>query len=238
MMAAAAAIQRIGVAIPAQDEQDLLPACLAALDRAAARCPLPVAVMVVADACRDATAQVARAGGAGAIEVDHRCVGRARAEGMAALLEQLGAEGTWLASTDADSLVPEHWLTRQLELAAGGADAVAGTVRVADWGEHPARARRRYARLYRPSDGHRHVHGANLAVSAEAYVAVGGFAPLPVHEDVALVAALDAGGYRVARSGQLSVLTSARAAGRAPGGFAGYLRSLAASDPVGPGPGR
>lgn len=220
-------IQRIGVAIPAQDEASLLPACLGALARAAARSPVPVTVLVVADACRDDTAQVAAQGGARVIEVEHRNVGRTRAVGMAALIEQLGVSGTWLAVTDADSQVPEHWLTRQLDLAAAGADAVVGTVRVGDWAGHPRRVRRRYARLYNGLDGHRHVHGANLALSAEAYCAVGGFAPLPAHEDVALIAALDARGYRLARAGDLAVLTSARSVGRAPAGFAGHLRTLA-----------
>lgn len=220
-------IARIGVAIPAQDEASLLPACLAALARAAARSPVPVSVVVVADACRDATAQIAAHGGARVIEAQHRNVGLTRATAMAALIEELGVPGTWLAATDADSLVPEHWLSRQLELAAAGADAIAGTVRVGDWTGHPRRAQRRYARLYNGLEGHRHVHGANLAVSAAAYLAVGGFAPLPVHEDVTLIAALDARGYRVARPGDLAVLTSARPIGRAPAGFAGYLRALA-----------
>lgn len=221
-------IQRIGVAIPAQDEQDLLPGCLRALARAATRSPVPVSVVVVADACRDATARAAVCGGARVIETQHGNVGAARAAGMTALIDELGIPGTWLAATDADSLVPEHWLTRQLELAAGGADAIAGTVRIGDWAEHPRWVRRRYVRRYNGLDGHRHVHGANLAVSAAAYRAVGGFAPMPAHEDVALVDALDAGGYRVARAGDLAVLTSARPVGRAPAGFAAYLRTLGA----------
>lgn len=221
-------IERIGVAIPAQDEEVLLPGCLTALAQAAARCPVPVSVVVVADACRDATAQVAARGGARVIEAQHRNVGLARATGMTALIDELGVAGTWLAVTDADSLVPEHWLTRQLELAAGGADAIAGTVWIGDWAGHSRWVRRRYTRRYNSLNGHRHVHGANLAVSAAAYQAVGGFAPLPVHEDVSLIAALDARGYRVARAGDLAVLTSARLIGRAPAGFAGYLRTLSA----------
>ena len=50
-------IRAVGVIVPAHDEQDLLPDCLASLGRAVralrARCGLPVHVLVVADACRD-----------------------------------------------------------------------------------------------------------------------------------------------------------------------------------------
>jgi hypothetical protein len=40
------------------------------------------------------------------------------------------------------------------------------------------------------------VHGANLGVSARAYLAVGGFPPVSAHENVALVTALKTGGWR------------------------------------------
>ncbi len=56
-------IAAVGVVIPAHDEEDLLPSCLDAVRLAAA--PLagvPVHVIVVADACTDRTAALARAG--------------------------------------------------------------------------------------------------------------------------------------------------------------------------------
>ncbi len=221
-------IRRIGVLIPARDEQRLLPAALDALARAAARCPLPVSVVVIADGCVDATARVAADAGAQVIELDARCVGRARGAGADALIAELGIEGTWLATTDADSRVPEHWLARHARLAADGADAIVGTVQVTDWSGYPASVRRRYARRYVHADGHRHVHGANLGLSAAAYRAVGGFPALAAHEDVAVVAALEAGGFRIAWAGDLAVTTSARRVARAPDGFARHLRSLAA----------
>ena len=60
-------------------------------------------------------------------------LGRARRAGVAAGLAVTSAgrplERTWVASTDADSVVPAHWLTSQLAAADAGADLVLGTVR-------------------------------------------------------------------------------------------------------------
>ena len=109
-----------------------------------------------------------------------------------------------------------------------GADVVCGTVEVADWSLQPGPVRERYAQRYMDVEGHPHVHGANLGVSAEAYGRVGGFAELALHEDVQLVAALVAGGWRVARTARPRVTTSARSVNRvAGGGFAAYLAALA-----------
>ena len=54
------------VVIPAHNEQLLLPRCLTAIDRAAEQVVGPVEVIVVANRCTDATADVA---GAGAVVV-------------------------------------------------------------------------------------------------------------------------------------------------------------------------
>jgi glycosyltransferase involved in cell wall biosynthesis len=220
-------IRRIGVVIPARDEQALVEQCLRSIRAAASEVTVPVSIVVVADSCRDETVRIARrAPGVEVIEVRHRVVGMTRAVGMNALIDRFGASGTWLATTDADSVVPATWLSRQLARAAAGADAVVGTVQVLDWSGHPRSARRRYARAYSHVDGHGHVHGANLSVRAAAYESVGGFPALATHEDVALVGALCARGYRVDRAGDLAVGTSGRTIARAPAGFAGYLRAL------------
>jgi glycosyltransferase involved in cell wall biosynthesis len=63
-------VNRVGVVVPAHDERDLLPACLAALAVAAARvAPVPVEVIVVADACTDDTEELAAAAGAHVLTV-------------------------------------------------------------------------------------------------------------------------------------------------------------------------
>lgn len=155
-----------------------------------------------------------------------RNVGAARAAGAAQLLA-LGAR--WLAFTDADTRVSPGWLAAQLAL---DVDVVCGTIAVDDWSPHRDDAealRRHFGRNYTDADGHRHIHGANLGVSATAYRRAGGFEPLACSEDVALVAALERCGARFAWSSAPRVVTSARRNARASGGFGDTLLRYAAS---------
>jgi hypothetical protein len=110
-----------------------------------------------------------------------------------------------------------------------GADAVCGSICVDDWTAHPQELRDYFRRTYMDADGHRHVHGANLGVSAQAYLRAGGFAPLACSEDVALVEQLQATGARIAWSAAPRVVTSARRASRARGGFGDTLCAWAAA---------
>ena len=220
----------VGVVVPAHDEQELLPACLASL-RLAAQQPgvPPVRVVVVADRCSDATANVARSGGAHVLDVDVRSAGAAWRAGFDALVATAGPplEQRWLATTDADSTVPPEWFTDQLRWRVQGWDAVVGTVDVVDWSEHHPAVPVRFAERYAwAGPDHPHVHGANLSLSAAAYSWVGGFPPLALAEDHALVAALEASHLRVARSAIRPVTTSARRAPRCEGGFGTLLATL------------
>ncbi|MEF7615753.1 glycosyltransferase [Aquincola sp. MAHUQ-54] len=213
----------IGVVVPAHDEEAVLAGCLAALRQAAGHPALQgeaVQLLVVLDTCTDGSAAAVAAAGVAAIEVGARSVGAARAAGAAALLAQ-GAR--WLAFTDADTRVAADWLPAQLALQA---DAVCGCVAVDDWGVFGPEVQRQYAAHYRDADGHRHVHGANLGVSADAYRRAGGFRPLRCSEDVRLVEDLERTGARIAWSAAPRVVTSARRIARAPGGFADFLRGL------------
>ncbi len=225
------AVQVVGVVVPARDEQELLPGALAALGVAAsraARLGTTVDLLVVADSCTDGTAEVARTAGVPVLEVDAGAVGLARAAGLRHLLDRRSAvprSRLWLATTDADSRVPPHWLSRQIELAATGADLVVGTVEVDDWSGHPPYVEARWRAGYDQREGHGHVHGANVGARADAYLEVGGFPSLDRDEDVALVAAL--AHRRVVRTGAIPVLTSARMLSRAGGGFADHLAGLA-----------
>jgi len=130
-------IQAVGVIVPAHNEQDLLPACLASLRRAAGAVRgVPVHLVVVADACRDLTVRAARRGGASVVAVSARNVGKARAAGACEVLRLAGQRDPadiWLATTDADTIVPASWLRQHVRYASQGWDAVAGTVRVGDW---------------------------------------------------------------------------------------------------------
>jgi cellulose synthase/poly-beta-1,6-N-acetylglucosamine synthase-like glycosyltransferase len=234
-------VRAVAVVVPARDEEHELPGCLRALAAAAEQVtPAGIAVTVVvsADSCRDRTAAVAAAHGVRVVESDGGTAGSARAAGFDAVLPALaglpvlpGTEGLWLATTDADSRVPASWLTRQLDWAARGWDAVAGTVAVTDWSGQPPGVREEFeARYYAWRGTSPHVHGANLGFSAAAYVEVGGFKPLAVGEDWALVEAMETAGRRVLRTPDLCVVTSARRDFRAPAGFGRDLRELAGTD--------
>jgi glycosyltransferase involved in cell wall biosynthesis len=220
-----------GVVVPAHDEEELLPACLTALRSAAGVAGVPVRLLVVADACTDATAAVAAAGGAEVIRIRARNVGAARAAGMATLLRRMAGTdpaATWLATTDADTVVPPGWLRRQLGHAAQGWDVVLGTVTVTDWAGHPPHAPTVFKATYEFGAGpHPHVHGANLGIRASAYLAAGGFRPLRTAEDHALLAAATQAGCQVLQAGDITVVTSARRQARAPRGFSHALRALA-----------
>jgi len=80
-----------------------------------------------------------------------------------------------------------------------------------------------YERTYTDADGHQHIHGANLGVSAAAYRRAGGFKSLTSSEDVALVEALRETGATIAWSARPRVETSARKTFRAPLGFGATL---------------
>jgi hypothetical protein len=219
------------VIVPAHDEAEFLSGCLRAIAAsAAAAAPVPVEVVVVADSCTDNTAALAAAAGARVVTTDARNVGRARAAGAAYAL-RAGAEGLWLATTDADSGVPPGWLSWQLAHARAGADLLLGTVAVDDWPRWPDALRRVYEARYRAGvagSAHTHVHGANLGFTAAAYLAAGGFPPLAHDEDRALIDRFRAIGARVVTDTGCPVSTSSRPAGRAPHGFAAHLAALAA----------
>lgn len=219
----------IGIVVPAHDEQDCIGRCLQSL-RAASHCTAllgeEVFIVVALDSCRDRTQAIVHGMGAHSVTVQARNVGVARAEG-ARLALQAGAR--WLAFTDADSEVAPNWVAQQL---AQRSDAVCGTVQVGDWTDHAPHVRRHFEATYCDRDGHRHIHGANLGVSADAYRGVGGFAPLACSEDVALVNALQRSGARIAWSAAPRVTTSARRHYRAAGGFGATLECL--GDPNSP----
>jgi glycosyltransferase involved in cell wall biosynthesis len=225
-------IRSIGIVVPAHDEQDRLGRCLAALWRAAHQPGVPqVRLVVVADSCTDSTVEVARRADVEVIELAARSAGAARAAGFEWVLRTCPAplSELWLATTDADSIVPLDWLAMQMRIARAGWEAIAGTVIVSDWEAGQAHLAARFAAQYGPHrDDHPHVHGANLGISASALLRAGGFPRLALAEDHALVDALTSRGVPVARPGGPPVTTSGRLDSRAPGGFGGLLRSLCA----------
>lgn len=234
-----ARVRRVHVVVPARDEAELVGRCLEGIEHAAGRLSLgrpdvAVTVTVVLDRCRDATAEVVAAHpDVVAVPVESGIVGRTRAFGIEVATGSMppGAwSGTWIANTDADTVVPPHWLVRQVELAEAGADAVVGTV-WPDPDETGPGLLERWLAGHALGEEHLHVHGANLGFRLDAYRQVGGFLPVAEHEDVLLVDALRAAGRQVMATATTQVTTSARRWGRLEaGGFAGYLRALTQLD--------
>lgn len=225
----------VAVVVPARDEELLLPDCLRALQlaRQALRQRRPdvaVTLLVVLDRCLDRSASVvAQEQGVESLVVSAGCVGSARAAGAAHVLHDADQpDQLWLASTDADTLVPPSWLVEQVALAEAGRDLVLGTVEPHDVEGHLLS---RWRRRHRLRDGHPHVHGANLGVRASRYVEVSGFPAVALHEDVLLVQAVKATGAPWIATDATRVRTAGRLDGRVTGGFATYLRDLADPGP-------
>ena len=225
---------RVGIVIPARDEEERIGACLSAVTAAVARSGCPAITCVVADRCTDATADRAGAAGADVVLVNHlpRHVGDVRNLGFRHVVSRLGAVGerTWLLSTDADTLVPPTWVLDHLRHAAAGADAVAGAVDLDDPHALPPDALARYTALVtRDVAGrtHGHAYAANLGVRGSAYQRAGGFPPVACGEEHALLVRLRRAGLHVVSPTDVRARTSARRDGRARGGLADLLRALA-----------
>ncbi len=222
-------IAAMAVVIPAHDEAELLGGCLASVVAAIAparRRGVRVVARVALDACTDASAAIARAHGFDVVTLSARAVGAARAAGLAAAVADVGdlsPEKVWTAHTDADSVVPPHWLTHQLDLADAGADVMIGTVRP-DFADLDGEQQTAWLAGYVPGAANDAVHGANLGIRLSTLQAGGGFEKVVAHEDVRLIERIRETGARVALSDAASVLTSGRRHGRAPDGYARYLR--------------
>lgn len=235
----AGCVKSIGVVVPANNEEVLIADCLASLSRAAAHpdlqaVPTTVKILVVLDDCADQTAGICARYSVPTVVATERNVGRARHLGAMEMVRQHRTEPLdqlWLAMTDADSVVAPDWLAQQKRLAESGADAVFGVVDVTDWSSYSENASRLFGDLYAGTaisepGPHLHVHGACLGVRADVYLRVGGITGIPVGEDHALSAALEAAGANVARTTSVRVTTSARPHSRVTGGFASLLSSL------------
>lgn len=221
---------RLSVVVPTHDEEELIEACVSSLLRsrehlAVVAPDVACAVVVVLDACTDDTGDRLRrfVAEVDVVEVSRRSVGAARRAGAERALALAGPDDHWLAQTDADSVVPEHWLARHLAALTAGVDLLLGTV-VPDLSTFDD-AQREQWRVTHPAGTAGNTHGANLGISAEAYARIGGYANLPEHEDVDLVRRVRAAGGRVESTPDIPVSTSSRRVGRTPGGYAGFLRT-------------
>lgn len=217
---------KIGVVIPAHNEEETIMDCLTSIKIAAKQLPtdIEVAILVVLDSCNDQTELKVQHVGVQSISCDFKCVGQARDLGTRLLIQQ-GA--TWIACTDADSLVAADWLAQQVAHLKQHRDAmICGVVEIDQWDHLTTQTREQYLAHYQDCMGHHHIHGANLSFEAAAYLAVGGFDAMPCHEDVNLVKKFEAKGYSIGWSNQVRVTTSSRLVARATEGFAHFLSNL------------
>jgi hypothetical protein len=173
--------------------------------------------------------------------------GEARARAMDLALARLSStlvdSTPVLLTTDADSCVGPVWIDRNLAEIDAGADVVLGRLALDDDGRSLPEALHRRGALeaeyellltelsavvdplpWNPWPHHATVSGASIAVTAEAYRAIGGAPRLPLGEDKALVAHLLMHDAKIRYSNDIEVVTSARLHGRAPGGVADTLR--------------
>jgi glycosyltransferase involved in cell wall biosynthesis len=227
-------IRVVAVVIPAANEAATIERCLRSVRRAVhhavlqAERPLSFRTVVVLDSCvDDSEGRATTFPFAEVVRYQGGQVGGARAVGAQRVLSgsALPPPEVWLANTDADSEVPAHWLTAMIAEADAGADLVLGTVLpgVGLGGE----ARRSWMAAHGNRRDHPHVHGANLGVRGDAYLALGGWPPVASGEDIMLARRAAAhGGLRVVRTGDIPVVTSSRRRARAPHGFAAFLRDL------------
>lgn len=234
VLIAAESLAAVSVIVPAHDEAELLGGALRSIATAAEAVELPVLLVVVLDRCSDASAALA----AEAVDRYARLevrpvagrfphVGAVRSAGVAEAVRaraSVPARRHWTAHTDADTVVPPHWLSRQVEIADSGVDLVIGTA-VPD--EAPGTlASRLWHERHLLVEGHTAVHGANLGIRLDGLLAIGGFAELGVGEDVETVRRLRASGVSWTATDTTRVTTSARRKGRVHGGFSGFMRRL------------
>lgn len=238
------------VCIPAKDEAERLPACLAAIAHAAEAAPFTCGVVVLINNSRDETsalvAEFARSTTVPIAAVDVVLDGPAANVAVARRLAldigmAIAAPDAVLLSTDADTLVGEDWVTRMVAGVRAGAALVAGGIEVdpAELAALPpvvliagrveAELLALYEALWRHIDPGRPCTmlqaacGANFAVSVESYLAVGG---LPLHsrnEDRALLAAVRQAGLPVVVDPTIGVVTSCRLDARARNGMGDAL---------------
>ena len=179
---------------------------------------------MVLDSCTDETRALVTGAGIDYISCEYRCVGRVRDLGIR---QAITKDATWIACTDADSIVLPDWLTQQLtHITQQPTDMICGVVSVDSWTHLTQQTQDAYVAHYQDRMGHRHIHGANLSFSTAAYLSVGGFAHMPCHEDVDLVNRFENQGYDIIWSNQVRVQTSSRLQARASDGFAAFLSNL------------
>lgn len=223
-------MKKIGVVIPACNEEAYIERCLLALKKAQVYFyqtlglseHLPeIKILVVLDSCTDGTATRVKQLGVATLHCDFRCVGQTRHLGI----QQMVGQGCdWICCTDADSCVQQDWFKVMWQHQP--AEVICGVVELDHWQHLSPRTRLEYLAHYQDEMNHRHVHGANLCFKTEVYKKFNGFSQLDCHEDVEFVQRLQAAQVNILWSNRLRVMTSSRLQSRVAAGFAGFLHML------------
>ena len=217
---------KIAIVIPAHNEAQTIVACLNSVTKSIEQLPSHIKAypIVVLDSCTDNTAQYVKDAGIEYLTCEYKCVGQVRDLGIRSAID---AGATWIACTDADTVVNKDWLLQQVtHITQQPADMICGVVSIEEWAHLSPKTKKEYLAHYQDVMGHHHIHGANLSFSSLAYLNVGGFSPLPCHEDVDLVNRFEAQGYDIIWSNKVRVTTSSRLEARASEGFAAFLNNL------------
>lgn len=212
----------IGIVIPAHNEEQHLSACLQSIQQAVQLMGHEqVEILVVLDSCTDQSRAIVESHQVNWIECNYACVGKARDLGIRHLIQQ-GV--TWVACTDADTIVDPDWLLCQMHHQP--TDAICGIVVLDNLNHLSTPQQQKYLTHYQDSMGHQHIHGANLSFSVDAYLQAGGFEPIPCHEDVSLIQKFMTQCSKITWSNLVRVTTSSRLNGRAPQGLSHFLKQL------------
>lgn len=202
----------ISVVIPAYNEEKYLPGTLASIATLERK---PDEVIVIDGGSTDKTADVARSLGARVVTTEHLGIGFARQKGIES------AHGDVIAFTDADTIVPPHWLTViETTLSRPGAVGIFGGFRVPD-GPFPYRL---YINVFQPFlnqmlfwFGFPMASGQNLAFWREKALDAGGFpVDYRIAEDIEMARRLKTKG-KLVYLGDLVVSASGRRGNEGPG---------------------
>ena len=250
--------RKIAVAIPALNEAERIVSCLVALVRQRDAAADRVEIVVLTNNCQDHTADIVRARFAGGrIHVrevsllrPHNHAGWARRLSIETALEMLDQPSDVLMCTDADTVVANDWITRNLAYLDGGFDAVAGFAvpSIAERRQlepaHQARfnllrkyhtllaylRRDRPGSLADPWPRHEYEGGASIAMTFGIYRRLGELQTPPVGEDKAIFTAILEAGGRIRHPLDVRVFTSCRYVGRARGGMADTIAAWGRQD--------
>lgn len=228
-------IEGVIVTVPARDEAARIGRCLAAIAAAVETWAGPTIVLVGADSCADDTAAVVREladGGLAVLLVEGSWrrpapVRRALVDRGRRHFADVPPAQLWVASTDADCIVPSRWIDEQVRLADAGADVIVGEVAL-DPGDTPDALAGAFGRHYAELGARRrHVHAANLGIRLRSYDLAGGWrSSTQIGEEHHLVRVAVERGAAMHDGEAPTVVTSGRTASRVRGGFASALRRL------------